>query len=394
MKTWIIKLEDPIRRKISEITIYAPTKNEAMSKARRQGRVISIHKKMALLEFLKPKLKMDERQMLLQRLGTMQECKMGASDALRLIESTFSGSIKSVSNKLLRYVEMGDDLPTALGNVGAPDFPNNLVALIKAGSKSGNTGTAIKHAAAFEAEIEQVKKNNIWSLYFAIAGFLFAGLTIFGTKFYFAPAILNSQMVKMAGDSVDTTWAVNLMNWSAVTMGVFACVFVVLLVLGTIGRVFVPSHADQAIVRIPFYKDLVLARNNYITLYALATLVENGVPMEQSLVLASEATPKGIMRDDLNAATNAVRTGRNWATAMRYLHPTDRAALASVQDRDQSAKTLRSLSDQYRLIYSQRVKASTPILMLVSALFLVTSGLVLFGLGVEPILQIASKGAM
>lgn len=394
MKTWNITLEDPVKRKISQIEVYADTKEEALVKARRKGRVISIKKQLALLEMLKPKLTLDDRQVFLQRLGTMQECRMGASEALKLIGSTFNGSIQKVAHKMLRYVEQGDDIPTAMESIGEPDFPKNMVALVKAGSKSGSTGTAIKHAAAFEIEIEQVKKNNIWALWFSVVGFVFAAITIFGTKFYFAPAIMNSQLVKMAGSAVDSTWAINLMNWSAVAMGICALLFVMLLGLGTLGRMIVPIQADQVVVRIPFYKDLVLARNNYITLYALATLVGNGVPMEQSLQLAAESTPKGIMKNDLEMAVSAVKRGKDWAGAMRYLHPTDRAALSSVQDRDQAAKTLRSLSDQYRLMYGQRVKATTPIFMLVSASFLVVSGLVLFGMGVEPVLQIAAKGAI
>lgn len=394
MKSWKAVIEDPIKRKIDSYDIYAETRQDAMSKARRKGRVLSISRKWGLAEMMAPKLKIDDRQMFLQRLGTMQECKMGASEALKLIENTFTGAIQQVAHKMLRYVEQGDDIPTAMENIGEPDFPRNMVALVKAGSKSGSTGTAIKHAAAFEVEIEQVKKNNVWALWFSIIGFVFAALVIFSTKYYFAPAILNSQLVKMAGDAVDTTWAVGLMNFSAVAMGVMTVAFCVLMTLGTLGRLVSPTKADQVVVRIPFYKDLVLARNNYITLYALATLVGNGVPMEQSLALAADSTPKGIMRNDLEAAVVAVKKGRDWAGAMRYLHPTDKAALASVQDREQAARTLRSLSDQYRLIYGQRIKATTPILMLVAATFLVMSGIVLFGLGVEPILQIAAKGAV
>ncbi len=394
MKTWKATVEDPIRRKIELIEVYAPTQKEALSKARKKGRVLSIKRKWGFEEMIKPKLKIDERQMFLQRLGTMQECKMGASEALRLIERTFTGAIQQVAHKMLKYVEQGDDIPTAMENIGEPDFPRNMVALVKAGSKSGSTGTAIKHAAEFELEIEQVKKNNVWALWFSIMGFVFAAITIFGTKYYFAPAILGSEMVKMAGDAVDTTWAINLMNFSAMAMAVMAMLFFVLMGLGTLGRLVAPSKADQVVVRIPFYKDLVLARNNYITLYALATLVGNGVPMEQSLVLAAESTPKGIMRDDLELAVNAVKRGKDWPEAMRYLHPTDRAALSSVQDRDQAARALRSLSDQYRQLYGQRVKATTPIFMLISATFLVMAGIVLFGLGVEPILQIAAKGAV
>lgn len=393
MKTWIVVYEDPVKRKVMEIDVFAENQKEAEGKVRRKGRVLSTRRKRSM-SFFETKLSQDERQMLLQRLGTMLECRMGASAALKLIERTFKGAIKSTANKMLKFVEQGDDIPTAMENIGESDFPRQMTALVKAGSKAGNTGKALLHAAAFEMEIDQVKRNNVWAMWFSIIGFLFAALTIFVTKFYFAPKILGSELIKMAGAAVDTTSALRLMDFSVVLMGVFGFGFVLLLLLGTFGRMVLPSQSDKLVVNIPFYKDLVLSRNNYITLYGLSLLVSSGVPMEQSLSLSAEGTPKGLMRDDLNNAVKAVRQGKNWAEAMRYLHPTDRAALASVQDRDQAGKSLKSLSDQYRTIYAQRVKATTPILMLISAGFLTLAGLILYKLGVEPILQVAAKGAL
>ncbi|AYG47618.1 Type II secretion system F domain protein (plasmid) [Pseudomonas sp. Leaf58] len=393
MNAWAVVYEDPVKRKVVETEVYAENAKEAENKVRRRGRVLSVKKKRSF-SLIKVGLTQDERQILLQRLGTMLECRMGASAALNLIERTFKGAIKSIAGRMLKYVEQGDDIPTAMEHIGEPNFPRQMIALVKAGSKAGNTGKALLHAAAFEMEIDQVKRNNVWAMWFSIIGFLFAALVIFTTKYYFAPKILESELIKMAGDAVDTSGALRLMDFSVVLMGVFGLGFVLLLILGTFGRLVLPSESDKIVVKIPFYKDLVLSRNNYITLYGLSLLVSSGVPMEQSLSLSAEGTPKGLMRDDLNSAVEAVRRGRNWAEAMRYLHPTDRASLASVQDREQAGKSLKALSDQYRTIYGQRVKATTPILMLLAAGFLTLSGLILYKLGVEPILQVAAKGAI
>lgn len=393
MKTWSVLYEDPIKRKVTSLDVICDTQREAEQKVRRKGRILSIKRKRTF-SIIKQALTQDERQMFLQRLGTMLECRMGASAALTLIERTFKGNIRAVAGKMLRLVEQGDDIPTAMENIGQSDFPRQMTALVKAGSKAGNTGKALLHAAEFEMEIDAVKRNNVWAMWFSVIGFLFAALTIFTTKYYFAPKILGSELIKMAGDKVDTKGALMLLDFSVVLMGVFGGAFILLLLLGTFGRLVMPSQSDKLVVRIPFYKDLVLSRNNYITLYGLSLLVGSGVPMEQSLTLSAEGTPKGLMKDDLLNAVKAVKQGKNWAEAMRYLHPTDRAALASVQDRDQAGRSLKALSDQYRTIYGQRVKATTPILMLFSASFLTLAGLILYKLGVEPILQVAAKGAL
>jgi general secretion pathway protein F len=163
-------------------------------------------------------------------------------------------------------------------------------------------------------------------------------------------------------------------------------------VLGSLGRLFIPVKADKIVMQIPFYKDLVLARINYITLFGLGTMIQNGVSMEKSLLLSAESTTKGLLKQDLICAAQAVKNGKPWAAVMSHLHPTDRASLSSAQDRDQVAKSIRSLADQYKYLYGQRVAATTPMLMLTSSLFLVIAGAVLFGLGVEPILQLSAKG--
>lgn len=393
MITWKVKYEDPIRHKVDTMEIFAATKQEAISKARRKGRVLSINRKWGF-SLTGGKLKLEERQVFLQRLSTMQECRVGASEALKLLETTFTGNIRKVSNEMLRYVQQGDDIPTAMKQIGQPRFPKNMVALIHAGSRAGNTAAAIRNAAEFEIEIEQVKRGSEWLLWMSVFGFMVAAAVILGTKFYLAPMIMESQLVKMAGDAVDTSRAVLLMDFSAILMGVMTVIFMTMGVIATFGRLCLPDYADKLITKIPFYKDLVLAKNNYITLYALSTLVSSGVPMEESLLLSASSSSRGVMRNDLLAAADAVKKGRSWPIVMRYLHPTDRAALASSQDRSQTAKTLRALSDQYRTLYAQCVKAITPMFMMVSAIFLVIAGVVLYGLGVEPMLQIAAKGSM
>lgn len=364
---------------------------KAEKMAKRYGRVISIKKTMSMKAF-QSSLSIHDRQVLLQRLAAMQQSKVGAGEALTLMEATFSGTIKRVASSLLKKVENGDDLGQAMESIGPPDFPRNTVALIKAGSKGGDTASALRNAAEFESEMDRIKKDSGSGVWSGVFGFLSAVGITFGTTRVMGPQVMESDLMNIAGDAIDVGWAENLGVAAEIGMGFFAIIFFFLMLLGTLGRLAIPKQADTMIMKIPFYKDLILSRNNYITLYGLSLLVNSGVPMEQALGLASEASPKGQMQEDLKRAVRNVKEGKQWATAMRNLEPTDRAALGSSLDREGVALALDALSRQYRSLYASRSSMLAPILQGISVIFLVVSGVVLFGLTIVPILQFATNG--
>ncbi len=78
--------------------------------------------------------------------------------------------------------------------------------------------------------------------------------------------------------------------------------------------------------------------------------------------------------------------------AMKRLHPTDKAALSTSQDREQVARSLEAMSRQYQIIFAQRVSTLGPALQMLAVSYLVMSGFVIFGMTVVPILQLASGG--
>src|SRR3546814_18982858 len=116
-------------------------------------------------------------------------------------------------------------------------------------------------------------------------------------------------------------------------MIVLMSLFGIMFWLGTIGRRIIPNAADAVILKIPYYKDLILARNNYVTLYKLSLLIRAGVRIEEAISLTEEGSQAGDLRSDLRRELTAVRSGRPWAGAMRTRHQTDRDDLAPSSDR-------------------------------------------------------------
>ena len=376
---------------VREVEIVAADEQTAMNLGRRQGRVLSVSK---VRQYMFAKvLSPADRYTFFIRLSSMLASKVGTSDALKLMRDTFSGKIREISSRLLDLVESGEDLAGAFSKIGQPDFPEATTALILAGSRSGETWRAIKDAADLEQQLAKVKKGATGGLWMGVGSFIFAGLTTVASTVYVGPKIMGSSMIKAAGangGAINMHWVTETGNILGYTMAVFLVVGLILWMFAVAGRKIAPVRADKAILRIPYYKDLVLARNNYITLYGLSLLVKSGVRTEEALRLSATTAPAGALRNDLVNAQLAVKKGKPWASALSTFHATDRAALTSSVDREQVFNTLDQLARQYRDLYAQRLASFVPTLNLVSALFLSLSGAVLFGESIFPLL-IAAK---
>jgi general secretion pathway protein F len=378
---------------VRTIELQARNESEALAHVSRLGQVITFKKKIGL-DF-SPGLTTAERQIFFKRLSSMLSARVGTSDALMLLQDTFTGKIQEVSARTLRYLEAGDDLAQAFERIGSKDFPDATVALIKAGSRSGKTWKAIRDAADFEYQLHSIKSGAAKGLWTGVAAFVGAGILTIVSTLYVGPEIMNSTLIQAA----NANGAVNIdfINNTAYVVGYLMTAILIMGVLfwllASVGRKLMPIKADNLILKIPFYKDLVLSRNNFIVLYGLALLIRSGVRTEDALRLSSEGAPRGALRHDLQTAVDAVRNGRPWPKVMRTLHPTDKAALLSATDREQVSSTLDTLANQYRDLYAQRLSSFVPMVNLLAALFLSIAGGLIFGQSILPMLQ-ATKGLL
>lgn len=379
--------------RMRSIEIQARNKDEALSHINKMGRVVTFRRRVSL--DLRSGLSPADRQIFFTRLSAMLSSRVGTSDALTLMRDTFTGKIQEVSGRLLNYVESGDDLAAAFERVGNPDFPEATVALIRAGSRSGETWRAIKDAAEFEYQLHNIKKGAAKGLWTGIGSFIGAGLMTVASTLYVGPKIMESDLIKAANKNgaVNIDWINDIAFVTGYTMGAMMIIGVLFWLLASVGRQVMPVQADKIILKVPYYKDLVLSRNNFVVLYGLALLIKSGVRTEEALRLSSESAPKGALRADLSAAMHAVKTGRQWPKVMQTLHPTDKAALMSATDREQVASTLDTLANQYRELYAQRLSSFVPIINLLAALFMSIAGGLLFGQSIMPMLM-ATEGLM
>lgn len=385
MNTYRAKIRDKRTKQFEVISITASSITEARSMAIKQGTVLSIKKK--LFSFSSGvELSSADRFIFLTRLAMMVSSKLGVGESLKLIRDTFNGKISKAASVMLKKIEQGMDIGQAMETMGTAAFPSGMTALVQAGIRGGNTGKALKDAANFEQELNDIKKQSNQGMLSAIVGFMVAGGFLVGSSFYLAPKVKDSPIFR--DSPVDTS----IIDVVADVMGIFMLVvmvgFIGLLTLGSVLRQIVPNWSDKIIMKIPFYRDIVMAKNSYATLYGLSMLIGSGVRIEESLRITMENSPRGALKTDTHNAWQAIRRGDSkWPKHMSTLHPTDQAALMTSSNREDVALALNELSSQYRRLYGERLKMIVPTLQLISAMLLSVAGAIMFAQIILPMLK-------
>lgn len=384
MPTFVAKIY--IGGRSSSVTITAQSKSDAVRKLKRRGRVVSI-KRHGLFD-LSPGISAAERYVFLVKLSTMVGSKVSLGRALDLMAEAFSGNIRRVSRTLSERVNSGMNFIDAIEQE-RKSFPASLVALIRSGFAAGNASNALREAAEFEQMMQQIRKGSMKDILTGIGYFAAAAALTVATVEYFGPMVSRQSMFNRPG--VDIDWIEQfgrVFMWINISVLAFIGI---LTFMGTLGRLVSPAVIDRIIARIPFYADLVLAKNNYITFYKLSLLVKSGVRIEETLeITASDMSPSALKTDILRSL-DLVRKGRPWASGMETLDPTDRASLLSSSDREDVARTFRLLADQFRDLYISRMQTLAPALNILAALFMSIASAILFGLTILPMLQLAAS---
>lgn len=375
---------------VEQILVAAPSLEAARREAARRGRVLKIKAISSLV--LGRGMSVTDRTVFFQRLSSMVASRVSMSEALKIIHDSFGGSVREAASILRQHIQAGSSMPEAMELAGTRFFPEAVQALVRTGSHGGDIAHALREAARFELELESVKKESGKGLWSAGMGFLAGVGTLFGSTLYVGPKIMESDLMKIGKESVDISWVTTLstsLNWS---LGVIVAILLATLVSLMVLRPIIPSAVDRVILRIPFYRDLVLAKQNYIVFFGLGILLAAGLRLEECLRLSRDNAPRGELRDDLERARKTIVGGsvNPWPYVMTTLHPTDKAALATAQDRTQIATTIAELAIQYRNLYRQRISVFVPAAQILAAIFLSLAGVVLFGVAIIPLLQMTS----
>lgn len=378
------------KKGIETLTVIAKNQEEAREIVKSQGRVVSI-KSTFSLNLSRP-LNRGDRITVLRRLAMMSRSRVSLTNSLTIIHESFGGAMSRVAKSLKSRIIAGDDIIQAMESLPA-DFPNSTVSLVKSGMHSGELYQAFENAANFEYEMFQIAKTARNGLLNAAFEFIMASVLIIATAFWVGPWVLDSEMMRSAGDAVDIDWAFGLAYFLAGLIMLVLVVSTFLLSIAYIFKPLAPTFADNITLKIPIFRDLVLSKTYYSVFYGLSLLISSGVRIKESLYLSSRNAPPGAVHTDLVNAMKALEEGEEWAYKMVNLHPTDRACLATSQDRMEIADAFRSVAMSHRDNYSQRISQVIPTLSMFSNLLMAFAGFLIFAMMMLPNLQLV-KGIL
>lgn len=388
MKLFKVKLM--VGRKFMETMVSAKDAEAARRQAGRKGQVVSV--KLASSSTGSGRMSLADRLMFFQRFASMLSSKVGASEALEIIQESFTGGVREAARILKDELVGGASIADAMEAAGTRYFPETVVAIVKTGSRGGDLPHALREAARFERELHAVRKESSKGIGSALMGFAAGLVTILVSTYYVAPLILNSSLVTASG-GVDVDWIMTLADYVSLAALLVGGIVGGVFTYGVLMRPFAPAAVDRGVLRIPFYRDMALAKTNYMVFFGLAVLLKAGLRVEEALQLTIESAPKGELKNDLERALKAIVKGsaKPWPYHMTMLHATDKAALATAQDRAQTAKTIEELALTYQSIYRSRIELFVPAMQTFSAVFLSLAGFVLFGVSVIPLMQSTSS---
>ena len=352
--------------------------------------ILSVKKVNKTKSIFKKGMSVAERNIFLHTLATLAS-SLNLDIALNEMKAHFGGNIKDAASLLLKKIEIGKEPEQAIEEIGEPHFPNNVVAMIKASMAAGSMTNALREAAEFEMEMKRVRKESGGNIFKAIGAFLFSAAVILVSQFWFVPWMMEGDMASLM-ENTDLT-ATDKLAWSTTGSMLFLIAIAsFMFFLSTFGKRFFPMLADNIILRIPFFKDLVLAKRNYITVYQLSTLLGKGVQIKTALIRSIENTDAGVLRNDFENALQNLNEGKSWSDALSSFSSMDKAALRASDDQEKMAKTLYELSLQYKNSYKKTVEGVNVFMFIIAITYLSLAILILFLYTTLPVFTMIQGG--
>lgn len=381
----VVKRQDG---KKDSFEIEAETQKQAEYEALRKGMIVSIKKK-SDFELWETGMSPAERNTFLYTLATLTGA-LSMNDALFIMQQNFSGNIQKVCAKLSRLLATNEP-QDAIEKIGQPNFPPPVIAMIKAGASAGSLPDALREAADFEQEMTTIKKESGKGMYQAIGAFVLSAIIIFIVMFKVMPWMMESPL--LSAMDVDISWLDPFGNAALYSMLVLFSLFSFFTLLSIFRNIpAISNTADTLIIKVPIYKDLVLSKMNYVTIYQLSRLIEKGIPLKVALSKTTENTQAGKLKSNLQSAIDNLNEGKEWSDAMETFSPMDRAGLRASTDATKISRTLKDLSLQYKNTYQRAVGRVATTLFFIGMFYLGVAALLLFAYTTIPVLDGLGNG--
>jgi general secretion pathway protein F len=272
-------------------------------------------------------------------------------------------------------------------------FPSSQVAMVRAGERGGFIEQVLGRLGTYLERQAEVRARIIGSLIYPAILIVFGSLVIVGTMVFLVPRFrdfykrieipLPTKVLLAASDLLTTWWPVLLI---AIAVAPFAFAWMM-------RKPHVKRRVAEGMLRIPTVGPLIKGVATARFTRTLGTLLENGIPVIQSMQIARDAAGHPTLVDSVDRAIDAVRAGDSLApplAASGFLEEDVVEMISVGESANNLAQVLLTIADTLEtradLLLAVFVQLLSPVMLLAIAGFI---GFIFIAL-VVPMMKLSS----
>ena len=264
------------------------------------------------------KLKRQELVLFTEELADLLDAGMNLERALKILqERQANESIRSVSGCLRDEIREGSRFSKALG-IASPSFDELYCSLVAAGEASGSLPEILRRLVINLKQLFSLQRRTVGAMIYPLTVMLACVVLIFVFSTVLMPSL--SDMMQKTGQDLPmiTDLLIRFTNfmaaWWWLILGIMIATFVIFrIVIATPGG---REWWDGYKMRLPAFGPVIMGRFYAQFCHTLSNLINNGVPLLNSLRLITRGTPNRYIRNHLDAVVLDVGEGTSLARAM------------------------------------------------------------------------------
>lgn len=264
------------------------------------------------------RMKRQEMVLFTEELADLLDAGMNLERALKILNDRQTNPhIKSVAGCLREEIREGARFSKAL-SLASPSFDELYCSLVSAGEASGSLPEILRRLVVNLKQLYDLQRRTIGALIYPIVVLLACVVLLFVFSTVLMPSL--SQMIQKTGQELP--FMTDLLIKFTDFMGKWWWLLLAIIITVSVSfRIFISTPSgrlwwDGYKMKIPAFGPVILGRFYAQFCHTMSNLVNNGVPLLNSLRLVTRGTPNRFVRNHLEAVVLDVGEGTSLARAM------------------------------------------------------------------------------
>ncbi|NLT69746.1 MAG: type II secretion system F family protein [Verrucomicrobiaceae bacterium] len=268
------------------------------------------------------KLKRQELVLFTEELADLLDAGMNLERALKILQERQANvSIRSVAGCLREEIREGSRFSKALG-VASPSFDELYCSLVAAGEASGSLPEILRRLVINLKQLFSLQRRTVGAMIYPLTVMLACVVLIFVFSTVLMPSL--SEMMQKTGQDLPLVTDL-LIRFTDFMAAWWWLLLGIMIAVGAGFRIAIATSAgrewwDGYKMRLPAFGPVILGRFYAQFCHTLSNLINNGVPLLNSLKLITRGTPNRYIRNHLDAVVLDVGEGSSLARAMEKTH--------------------------------------------------------------------------